>query len=62
MFRAERVVTRFFRVSLPKEYSARLDALVRKGIFITYSEAVRRAIELLLEKYREDGILEHRIT
>jgi len=53
MSRSKRVVTRFFRVSLPKEYSARLDALVRKGIFITYSEAVRRAIELLLEKYRE---------
>jgi len=51
-------VTRFFRVSLAQEYSKQLDVLVEKGVFVTYSEAVRRALELLLEKYSERaGIL-----
>ena len=46
-------VTRVFRVTLAKETSERLDGLVKKAVFLSYSEAIRRALELLLEQYHE---------
>ena len=49
--RVLRKVVRVFRVSLSKGLSEKLNQLVEAGVFASYSEAIRRGLELLLEKY-----------
>ncbi len=45
-------VERVFRVKLSKEASDEFDDLIERQIFISYAEALRHAIELLLKEQR----------
>jgi len=45
------VIVKTFKVTLPKEYYNKLTNLIERGVFTSYAEAIRRAIELLLEVY-----------
>ena len=44
-------VKKTFAVTLPKEWLDELDELIRRGVFTSYAEAIRKAIEELLKRY-----------
>ena len=46
------LMSKTFKVRLPKEVVDRLDELIEKGVISGYAEAVRRGLELFLEQYR----------
>ena len=45
--------TRKISIRLTEKYYTRLELLVESGEFTSVSEAVREAVKLLLEKYKE---------
>ena len=47
------VIVKTFKVTLPRNYYDELNRLIEKGVFTSYAEAIRRAIELLIEVYGE---------
>ena len=44
------VVVKTFKVRLSSEVADRLDELIRKGVVSSYSEAIRRGLELFLKE------------
>jgi Arc/MetJ-type ribon-helix-helix transcriptional regulator len=44
-------VVKIFRVKLPRLQAERFEKLVRAGVYITYADAIRHAIDLLLERH-----------
>jgi Arc/MetJ-type ribon-helix-helix transcriptional regulator len=50
MENSNKEVEKVFRVKLSKEVLEDLDALIRSRAYVTYAEALRHAIRLLIEK------------
>jgi Arc/MetJ-type ribon-helix-helix transcriptional regulator len=46
-------VVKIFRVKLPKRQAERFEKLIRGGVYITYADAIRHAINLLIEKHKD---------
>ena len=51
-------VVKNFKVRLPKRMLEELDKLVEEGVVSGYAEAVRRGLELFLERYAKKAVLE----
>lgn len=52
MENSSKEVEKVFRVKLSKELLDDLDALIRNRVYVTYAEALRHAIRLLIERER----------
>lgn len=46
-------VVKIFRVKLPSRQAERFEKLIQAGVYITYADAIRHAIALLLEKNKD---------
>jgi len=45
-------ISKLFKVRISKEMLERMDELVDKGIISSYSEAIRRGLEMFLSQYK----------
>lgn len=46
-------VVKIFRVKLPRRQAERFEKLVQAGVYITYADAIRHALDLLLEEHKD---------
>jgi Arc/MetJ-type ribon-helix-helix transcriptional regulator len=49
---ASKHVVRVFRVKMSESMAKKMDDLVEGGAFVSYADAIRHAVELLLKKKR----------
>jgi len=47
---ARKYVVRVFRVKMPVSLSKKLDELVEEGVYMSYADAVRQALAMLLKE------------
>jgi len=52
--------TRVIAVRLPEELVSRLDELVKKGVFRSRNDAIKRAVELLISSEENVPIIAYR--
>jgi Arc/MetJ-type ribon-helix-helix transcriptional regulator len=47
---ASKHVVRVFRVKMSESMAKKVDNLIEEGVFVSYADAIRHAVELLLKE------------
>ncbi len=58
MVMVKKNVVKVFRVKMSQNMAAELDEMVNEGIYISYADAIRHGLDMLIEKSANDFVKE----